>query len=845
MGVAVVVGVAAAAAAGMQPVEGVGQQAPQRSMPGQVTARMLSDATARLAIFDLRAATRPTDTDYRIAALLLGVAHELQPTSSELLRRQLEAAWGAGDHEQVLEITRSILALDPHDTVAQLRLITASIAGANQTAEQRLAAYERFIGNRQFAASIRSRLALDAALLLRERGDEAGFVEKLKQSMAMDSTHKEAAALAATYFAERMPEDRVGRLTLLQNLLLADPVDPNVHMTIARELVAGRAYRGALRAYRTAISIVQASGSPLDEEMALQSRVLQWHTEGPTAVARDIRSELMTQRGEAMRQLQRFRGQVPRGATRPEDIRLSLPLAIMGVVAAKASGDADALRDAYSEFMSSLRHAMEMLEDPEQRARIGDQRASQIGAELVMQLQMVRLWAEMQVEVAADDLSKSEGLQQFFPDQYAVLDAWAKLRSEGDAGEVLAQLQPYVADNYLARLGAAIAQERAGNSAEAITHYERLVRDAPLSTFAAWARTRLDELGIRQDAAGVAALERAAAQIPQWIDRMITHPHEFIQLTIRHVNPSPEIIQSAPLKITIENLARSQVPLALGADRAINSRLLLAPKLENQDHALNPWVRPEIVDIDRRLRLMPGERLEVVVNPDYGHAGWLMESLGARSLRLRWRATQGFVFTQQSGFLPGVMCLVGDSDAVVRRPLPESNLPLEDMLQRVATGVPSDVPRIAAVLRSAALQPALMGEVVDPEQRQRIREAREDIFRAAAEVFATRYPLLSPQERAAVAALLPHARLEPGLERFDQALRAEEDPLPLAIILATRVTDPEDELLVKAGGSPDPRTRQLAFLIAERLGAGDTTYAKMTIEDLQRRASQPEPEAQR
>ena len=54
--------------------------------------------------------------------------------------------------------------LDPSDTVAQLRLISARI-GQFQTAEERLAAYERFTGpeGKGLDPAIRSRLALDAA----------------------------------------------------------------------------------------------------------------------------------------------------------------------------------------------------------------------------------------------------------------------------------------------------------------------------------------------------------------------------------------------------------------------------------------------------------------------------------------------------------------------------------------------------------------------------------------------------------------------------------------------------------------------------------------------------------
>jgi len=63
----------------------------------------------------------------------------------------------------VLEHTRALLLEDPTDTVAQLRFITASITRDHQTAEARLASYDRYVSSTKIDASIRSRLALDAA----------------------------------------------------------------------------------------------------------------------------------------------------------------------------------------------------------------------------------------------------------------------------------------------------------------------------------------------------------------------------------------------------------------------------------------------------------------------------------------------------------------------------------------------------------------------------------------------------------------------------------------------------------------------------------------------------------
>ncbi|MFA6046945.1 MAG: hypothetical protein WC718_18325, partial [Phycisphaerales bacterium] len=141
---------------------------------------------ARLAILDLRSLNSPGPGDFAIAAGLLSIAQDLAPNDADIVRRRAEAAYNAGDNAVVDECTKRIVELDPADTVAQLRYITSRI-GAYQTAEDRLAAYDALVGPKGAALdeSIRSRLALDAALLARERGDTAGFIDRLKKAISL------------------------------------------------------------------------------------------------------------------------------------------------------------------------------------------------------------------------------------------------------------------------------------------------------------------------------------------------------------------------------------------------------------------------------------------------------------------------------------------------------------------------------------------------------------------------------------------------------------------------------------------------------------------------------------
>ena len=217
--------------------------------------RSIGREIARIAIIDYRNLTEQTPRDAAIAASLLEVAQTYATNEPILLRYLVEAYRSAGDDEGVISATRRLAAADPGDEVAQLRLISWIIS-RRQTAEQRIAAYSEWLdGSRaellRDKPAIRSRLALDAALLHRELGDQPGFIQRLTQATSLDSSNKEAASLAAAAFSQSR-EDPIAELELAINVLLADPVDPNVHIKIAELLAAlGRLRPGAAVSTRT------------------------------------------------------------------------------------------------------------------------------------------------------------------------------------------------------------------------------------------------------------------------------------------------------------------------------------------------------------------------------------------------------------------------------------------------------------------------------------------------------------------------------------------------------------------------------------------------------------------
>ncbi len=780
---------------------------------------------ARLAVFDLRVTPQPGERDFRIASLLLSLCQELQPDDQEILRRRIEAAWAGGDTGTVVQETERLLRLDPQDTVALLRLITSRLAQL-QTVEERIAAYDSLLDaagkGRHLDPSIRSRLALDAALLHRERGEEEAFVQKLTRAVQLDPTHKEAAALAAAYAGNQVGV--LERLDLFANVLLADPVDPNVHLAIARELTIGGAYRGAARFLAIARSIAAASGGSFDE-LNRQDLILKWYLQGPRAVVEVLNAERMDRVKAAVKRLQEAQaaGLPTDNMDRPEDVKLAPVFGFMAAAALDAAGDHPAAEAMVADAGLTAARLAQVGLDPQQRpADMTEQQAIVQAVTLGAELQVFRLWTNTQIEGVQQALGDEAPLVKFRAGVVPLLRAWLKART-GDAPGAVADLEPMADGDPVMRLAYAQALELAGDLPRALEQYERVVRDAPLAVPGAWSRWRLGSLGVSLDRGRVEELERWASPgpggaVPNWVDRAVAEPKVVLEAHLSRT--SCEALDRQTVTVVIENIGPR--PLALGPDRPINSRLLFAPKFEVPLGPLERLARPEVIDLDRRLRLMPRERIEARVWPDAGESGLLLEMLSSFNMRVRWRVIQGFWIDPQGGYRPGPMCEQTETGPLVRQSLAEASVSIAEHGRKVLGDPEELLPRVAAGLRTALMvQPD--AEMSPPE---------EEMIKGIGGAWAMRWTRLSPTARIMAAAVIPSRQFSSSLAALDDTMRTDSDPKVLAVVLVTRVTDPADELLKRARESDDARVAELARLVGDRLAEGTKVYATLNARDL-------------
>lgn len=790
----------------------------------------------RIALLDLRMQSNPTPADYRIARLALDLARTYAPDEPILLRRQIEAAWSAGEDEIALALTRDLLKIDPADEVALLRVIASGIENI-QTVEERLGAYERLLGATSISPAVRSRLALDAALLARETGSEQRFVDLLATAAELDSTNKEAAALALAYYSAAGGEP-VGRLELLANLLMADPVDPNVHMQISDLLARGGAFEQAIRFHDHGESLMLAGGYPPDQAQTLRRIRLRWLAYGPSGLADELELPLLQERArlEQMLKLMRQRGEDVAGMQQPTDILPPPESALLRMLLAEADGNPTAASRASEDLRQSTFERMNQLlistQGNSDQAREVALLATRIRAETAVamilagvQLELVRFDLAKVTEDLTKALAEERLLGEFDPQRVAPVRNQLNLAVEfvnaidaagtPEAQERLDALRARMErDNVpMAPLAYVYALLAHGRTADALPLLRDIARSDPSSMWGAWAHQELLDLNVRPPFPQAEALASTAQAIPAWLDRLVRGPEHFMELSIQAPSSEEHATAITRLRLTLRN--NSPIPLAVGPSAPINSRILLSPVLDADMDRLTPIAIPEVTSVDTRLRLMPRERLVIDVFAGGGLAGWYLEAAGTRTTRTRWRALQGFIFTQGAGYRPGPMCLSAETGLITRRPLPEVNFDGNRLVNRLVADDPGVLTTITAALKSGLIGP-------DSPPQGREAEPFLPIMRAAGE----RLTMSGEVAQVNLMVMLPNTRMARAVAPFDRiALDTAQGPVGLAAALLTRAVDPEDPAFERAKASEDPRVVELASLLQARLRSGGRSYA--------------------
>jgi tetratricopeptide (TPR) repeat protein len=808
----------------------------------------------RLSLVDLRAIDDPQPRDYGVTLALLNAAQELAPNDLEIARRRSEAAWDAADQDGLLAATKNVMELDPKDTVALLRLLTARI-GRMQTADERLAAYDRALGpaGASLDESVRSRLALDAALLVKERGDQDGFIQRLKQAVQLDPTNKEAAVFALDVYTQRVG-DTMGRLELMSNLLMADPMDPRVLLELRDVMASGGAYKAATRFHEMAAKVIAASGTTDNVDMDLAALILHWHVNGARPALVMLLEQLRTARQDVAAAAEKNAQGGLAFRKRPEDMRLALPFeeARLGT-ALQLGNDGEAYRS-YTDLNASMQAQVDLLKDRGRRpSGMTDEEAQDRTRQFARHM---AYWhgfltavaptaltapAPPGVEVTVDQVVPSAPPPGAAPPPPPVmtladgpepdplLDGWRAIEA-GDYAKAKERLDAAdEQDDPWVSLARAVLLEKTGALADATREYQKFSAKNSMRVAGAIAAWREGELATKLGGAApkpeldAAQLEDFAKSIPSWVDTLVERPWNFQSLRVEAVSARVATPARVQVRVKLRNL--SPIPLALGTGLPINTRLLFIPSLEAGGQVQTPG--DEVIDVNRRLRLMPGEELEFIASPEVGVAGYTTEQVSTFPARISWRVIQGFETQADGSTLPGPGCVDVHSDSVLHEPLPEARLSGDELIAKISTADEAHLPGLLVAARMLMLKDNAIA------------------ISRLSDAIVARYPQWSPLARMVALAVLPPSSRVPLLKPLDEKAAKDTDPKVLMVAAIARPQGPDDPILVSAGAAAvaanDMTLAKVIRAQQERMRDGMKTYSQVGMPEKPSTPAPPTP----
>jgi len=773
---------------------------------------------ARLALIDLRIVATPTARDYQIAQTLLEIAHGLAPADEITLRQLIECAENAGDAAAVLSHTRTLVELDPADTVAQLRLISSSIRSF-QNADDRLAAYDRWLGSEGSSVdvSVRSRLALDAALLAREKGDVEGFARRLGNALALDATNKDAAVLALAFYQQRVG-DPVGQFELMLAVLNADPLDVDLHRAIARHLVAHGAFKGAERFFGTVGSLLARLRADAFEEEAAMSNLVLWMNGGPRSLVDRYKRDLFETRQAYRRQREEavenkrppeFIDEIPT----PEEVRITMANEWVRFLAAIAVADEQAIDEAFDEFIETARQESEKFSSSEKRPKdVTDEEATARIRGLLSETTLARLIAHKDADKIAESLDILRADSAVAPQRLANLEGWNLMRKgEHDAAE--RQLKPIADSDPIAALGLCFVAEAKGDNAAAAAAYESLARRESGQLPGALAASRYQTLtGNPLPPTEVSTrLDSLAMGVPTWLEPLIENPRRIQAFDAILESTEARALDPVHIKITLRNT--SPIPLGVGSDGPIDTGVLISPNVQIGTQPFATGVYLQVVSMEHRLRLLPREEFSTTVNADVAALSLMLEELSGRRCRLRYQLLQGFMATSQSTYDAGPFSLTAECGPLTREFLAKSAAEVPALIRSAGQGSPRDVVESIFVVRGRALPLQGMTTLTPDELTE---------FHAAV---AAHLPGLSTTGQLLVLSSLAPAVQSPEVAVIDEAARKITDPAVRKLFIATRAGTSDDPVFADPATQADASVRAVAERVKERLDAKVTSYA--------------------
>jgi tetratricopeptide (TPR) repeat protein len=588
-----------------------------------------------------------------VALILAQEATEIAPDDVDAWHFLLSVAMLAERDDIVKKAIDQLVDLDRSNDAVLLRKMRTEVE-ATQTAADRAARYEQIITRRDLPATVRSRLALDLAILERRRGRTESFATWLAESVALDPSFTAAAALAAGYFRLHV-DDPVGAGELLLNQFLANPTDISAQILAANYFLDHGAYAAADRFYSIAkrsyeaLAVVSTPG-----ELIADLAIARWGSGNADGALSEIleyqrrrdiqfRERLLFEQPE-LTPLQRAEYYAP----------LPMTVAVTGAALRSRRGDADA-GDAVDRALELYEErVLEVLDDVRREGIELDLPTKSSIAQSWLEAAWLTVWLGPNPHAAERYLNRASDLFDVSDRAMHRIAGWMALRA-GDHDKATALLEPHAPTDAAAALGYANALLAQGRQRSAAQELLRIVRTQPGTLIGVWASDQLTELlGRRAPISNDAAqLNSLVDDMPRFIDRIPTHPTTAMSVRARFSKARYSPYE--PIMLNIELTNHTSRSFAIDPEGPVLPDVALLVDLRVSGVTERQRVDPIIVNIARRLRIGPHGQVTIPVDLRRTQIGAILDRHPLHGTIVTVRAVSNFYINPEGAILPGLL----------------------------------------------------------------------------------------------------------------------------------------------------------------------------------------------
>ncbi len=718
------------------------------------------------------------------ARIALDQANALDPTGAQRWWMAAQVSRRLMDPAGEKQALRHYVKLYGSDDVAQLRLIEL-FAADKQTLDERIALCGKFVEGpsaRKFSAPLRSRLALQAALMHMEQGRIDEYQRLVALALQLDPANQAAAAESFRAVADNPKSTTQQKAAALFTLFHANPTDPATHVGIGDTLMEFGLYAQAYEWFTSASMLTRSKGQRTDLPM-MHSAVMSMWGSGQVDQAMQLLNAV-----DRPKPIEGADADAANGQTTPTADPHGPPVETLMLKAAIISTAAE------SEGLDELYARIEK--------RLLSRKTEQVGPEELTNLVWARLLFNKATGSVAPVIERIEKIDGPQP----VLRGWLAARN-GKLDEARQLLAPLAESDPRAALGLTLGRTLDAADTEGLALLQRVATAAPYDLFGLIAVSKLRAAGVTpQVPADAQQLSRLFAQVPPQLQHIYSQTGQFVQLRLK--TDKMRFGPGEPIELLLELRNVSDIPLSLGPDGSINGQVYIMPRAV-LGGATQPMNLPGfVVDTHRQIRLAPRRSLYLPIRLDTRDSGvnYLLAANPEDRVQLDLLAILNPVPTRYGSVTPGLLGASAQVRNLARRPTPISPEAIDAALAQVNS------PDAVASMRAVALLVPLVPQLRDNEELEPLAQRITDTVNAA-------FAGLDPIRQAWVLSLVgtpfvndekynPRQTYEPI---FTAAADSDSELVQLALLAFSKfVSEPDDPLLTAAMRGDNPRLKRYA-----------------------------------